>query len=302
MKPRAGEGPDTIIRADHRQQFVVLDQNAVDDERLSARALAFLTYLLSKPSTWQVRPADLERRFHIGRDAAYAGLRELREAGYAERRPIREGRRIVRWEMVIYEFSKPLLTSFPEVEEPDPANPDTPFQDPGCQDPDFPHSSKERRTLVNTEETLVNTEKEPKTLAPQGKMDDPFQPSLDPQEPTPKPPAKRKADPLFDSLVEALGVDPKELTAAARSRINVALRDLREVSATPEQVKARAQRYRDTYPTMSLTPTALAKHWPALNGSQPKPPSKHYSNAEVWGAVSDEPREGETVWSNRTNR
>lgn len=73
------------------------------------------------------------------------------------------------------------------------------------------------------------------------------------------------SDPLFDALLLALGIKIEDLTSSARGAINKALKDLREVGATPTEVRARAQRYKQLYPTWgALTASALAKHWPSL--------------------------------------
>ncbi|MGH9089994.1 MAG: helix-turn-helix domain-containing protein [Acidimicrobiales bacterium] len=82
-------------------------------------------------------------------------------------------------------------------------------------------------------------------------------------------PSGRRRDALFDAVAEVCGIDPSELTSSARGATNRALADLRSVGATPEDVRDRAATYRRTYPRTTLTPSALAKHWPALGGSQP---------------------------------
>lgn len=109
---------------------------------------------------------------------------------------------------------------------------------------------------------------------------------------TAKPAPKREPDPLWDALVASLHWNPKELTKPARGSISAALRDLREVDATPEEVERRASRYRAKYPNAALTPNALAKHWSGLSADIPLPVSgsKVYRDADVWG---ERPTEGE---------
>ena len=60
-----------IIRGNIRENFSVLPNDLMNDERLSADALGVLVYLLSKPTDWQVRVTELRRRFDIGRDKVY---------------------------------------------------------------------------------------------------------------------------------------------------------------------------------------------------------------------------------------
>jgi hypothetical protein len=95
-------------------------------------------------------------------------------------------------------------------------------------------------------------------------------------------PAARKTDPLFDALVEACGVNPAELTTSFRGSVNKALKDLRAVDATPGQVKVRAQRFRKRYESISLTPSALAKHWPALGETNPRPATGFTNHGAGW--------------------
>jgi hypothetical protein len=82
-------------------------------------------------------------------------------------------------------------------------------------------------------------------------------------------PAKIR-DELFDALAASCGIAVPDLTRSARGALNRALKDLREVDATPAEVSARAGRYRERWPKVSLTPSALAKHWAELtDGSGP---------------------------------
>lgn len=71
-----------IIRAPRRHRFLIVDQRAVDDERLSWAARGMLVYLLARPDNWRVLVRDLQRRGDLGRDGVYKVLRELRDVGY----------------------------------------------------------------------------------------------------------------------------------------------------------------------------------------------------------------------------
>lgn len=74
----------------------------------------------------------------------------------------------------------------------------------------------------------------------------------------------RERDPIWDALMAVCGIDTASLTKSSRGAYNRAVADLREAGATQGQVMVRAKRYRDRWPNTSLTPTALAKHWPEL--------------------------------------
>ena len=74
---------NTIIRAPRRDRFVIIDQHAIEDARLSWAARGLLGYLLSRPDDWKVLVNDLRKRGNLGRDGIYRLLRELRTVGYA---------------------------------------------------------------------------------------------------------------------------------------------------------------------------------------------------------------------------
>lgn len=76
-----------------------------------------------------------------------------------------------------------------------------------------------------------------------------------------------RKDLLFEALAEVCGMSLGELTKSARGSMNRATKELRDLSATPAEVERRAQAYRKKYPGIELTPSALAKHWPALSAN-----------------------------------
>lgn len=83
--------------------------------------------------------------------------------------------------------------------------------------------------------------------------------------------ARRKVDGrnvLFDSLAAACGVNTNEITPYAGARIGKAMSNILAAcpAVTPEEIAARVDRYRRFHPTWTVTPTAIASHWPALGG------------------------------------
>jgi hypothetical protein len=77
-----------------------------------------------------------------------------------------------------------------------------------------------------------------------------------------------KKDELFEAVAEACGIDWNNLTPSGRGPLNKAVKELRDIGVTPDQVGGRAAAYRKTYPDAPLTPNALAKHWAALQDSR----------------------------------
>lgn len=74
---------------------------------------------------------------------------------------------------------------------------------------------------------------------------------------------------VFEALVEVCGMEGETLTRSGQKQAGEAAFELAEVGATPDDVYARAGRYRQKYPGCSLTPATLARHWPALASPPP---------------------------------
>jgi len=120
---------NTIIRAPRRHRFVVMDQRAVEDDRLSWAARGLLCYLLSRPDDWKVLVNDLRKRGNLGRDGIYRLLRELRTLGYARFQRLRDRNGRIRGGIYfireIADSPYPDLpdTVLPDTAAPGPANP-----------------------------------------------------------------------------------------------------------------------------------------------------------------------------------
>jgi hypothetical protein len=86
-------------------------------------------------------------------------------------------------------------------------------------------------------------------------------------------PAKAKANrdrnPLFDTLANVCGINTGELNKSSGSMIAKALSLIKESdpSVMPLMICEKAAIYRKKWPKVSLTPTALAKHWASLSQS-----------------------------------
>lgn len=95
-----------------------------------------------------------------------------------------------------------------------------------------------------------------------------FEPSTPPPEKpvaaAKKPRAPRQPDPVFDAIAEVCGMAGKVNDMNA-GQIAVAKKNILQCSpgVTPDEIRRRAANYRHLWPSMSLTPTALAKHWVA---------------------------------------
>jgi hypothetical protein len=105
----------------------------------------------------------------------------------------------------------------------------------------------------------------------------------------------RKPDPLFESVLEVCYLDATRLTPSARGSINRAVKELREVGADSEMVLRAADEYRQRYATLTLTPPALAKHFPSLMvktkntvAAKPKNDERHCSACRGTGWCDSE--------------
>jgi len=89
----------------------------------------------------------------------------------------------------------------------------------------------------------------------------------------------RKRDLLFDALISELKIREKDLTGSTRGAINKSLKELRSVGATAEEIHRRCENYRLTWPTITLTASALVKHWAILSSASSPKMSENQQNA-----------------------
>jgi len=69
----------------------------------------------------------------------------------------------------------------------------------------------------------------------------------------------RKRDDTWDAILAVCGIT--DVTSSARGAYNRAVKDIRDLGATPDEIGRRALRFRERWPEASLTPTALARRW-----------------------------------------
>ena len=115
---------NTIIRARRRHRFVIIDQTAIEDTRLSWAARGLLGYLLSRPDDWKVHVNDLKKRGDLGRDGIYKLLKDLKNTGYMQfiRKRDQHGR-IRGGTYIVQEIAGPPHPDFPDTADPDTAAP-----------------------------------------------------------------------------------------------------------------------------------------------------------------------------------
>ena len=74
----------TTFRVSKKQNFSVIDNTHLYDNRLSWKATSILTYLLSKPDNWVVHIKQLATAKKCGIKSVYTGVKELKALGYLE--------------------------------------------------------------------------------------------------------------------------------------------------------------------------------------------------------------------------
>lgn len=78
-----------IIKRKLTANYTTIPNAVLLDERISIEARWCLAYLLSKPHDWEVQINDIRARGKIGRDKAYALIKELVTAGWIRREDAR---------------------------------------------------------------------------------------------------------------------------------------------------------------------------------------------------------------------
>lgn len=103
--------------------FTVLSNSVINDDRLSFRARAVLIWLLSKPADWCIRSEAIAAQSPAeGREAIRTAMRELASLGYLVREKIQDERG--RWSTIQTVYEVP-ATDFPPGPKPRKSNPGT---------------------------------------------------------------------------------------------------------------------------------------------------------------------------------
>lgn len=99
------------ILRNRTQNFTIIENVALNDERLSLKAVGLLCKMLSLPDYWDFSEKGLCAIFKKdGLTSIRSGLKELEEAGYLRREQVREKGKFLDWVWEVY--------STPQVEKP----------------------------------------------------------------------------------------------------------------------------------------------------------------------------------------
>jgi len=217
------------------EPWQAIPRRILRDPRLSHRAKGGLVTLLSHEEGW-VRSAIavLMHEGRCGRKQAQAIMAELRAVGYAEL--VKEHKaNLIKSRYVIYAIPKGAT-----------------FQPQLVNSSDLPVSGPSPFGSTGKGAAVVD----PRDVDPQ---------DVEPQDQTLALAARtRPRDELFEALAEVEGADLGSLTRSARGKLNSAAKQLRDIGATADDVRARAATYRRVHPTWELTSTSLVSWWPSL--------------------------------------
>jgi len=155
--------PQSIIRAKHDSKYFSMARSTAQDERLSMEALGIVTYLLSKPTDWEIMVPDLMRRAGCGKTKMYRILDELKKYGYLTgRERIRGEDGTFTWTPYIL-HERPVIVEFPTQDEPLPQKPD--MDEPDTENPHSLNSTEKENTEV--QKTLGDKSQEQPEEKPQ---------------------------------------------------------------------------------------------------------------------------------------
>lgn len=87
-----------------RNQFAIIPNETLADERLSWKAKGLLAYLLSLPYDWEVYTSEVTKHSTDGVDSLNSGLKELMEFNYVKRSKVRgKNGKYEGWEYCVYD-------------------------------------------------------------------------------------------------------------------------------------------------------------------------------------------------------
>lgn len=145
--------------------YVKLNTQAINDSRLSFKAVGVHAYIMAKPDGWEARESDMVQRHTDGLASVRSGVKELIEYGYMVRvRIVNHHKQVVGWRIDTYETPAlnphyvPDAQQPSHVDEPDCENlnlGDTPGQEPDCDFPDLENPQVENRNHSNNRSTSI---------------------------------------------------------------------------------------------------------------------------------------------------
>lgn len=93
-----------IFKKGLHEQFTIIDNQAILDNRISAKAKGILLYLMSRPDDWQIYESEIQNHFTDGISSIRSGIKELTQAGYISRSAQHDGKgKFAGYEYLVYD-------------------------------------------------------------------------------------------------------------------------------------------------------------------------------------------------------
>lgn len=148
-----------IIKIFKDERYAQISNDLLNDNNLSLRAKGLLCYLISKPTTWNVNVSHLYGVCKEGKDAIYATINELIEAGYIVRHRLKnEQGKHIGVDYYVYEQPQREIPDVdnPNGEKPDISNTETSINKEDSKGPVAPaaSSSSEKKEVTMTQRKI----------------------------------------------------------------------------------------------------------------------------------------------------
>lgn len=139
-----------FVKQHRKDNFTILDNTCIRDDRISWKAKGVHTYLMSLPDDWKIHISEIVNHSSDGKAALYSAIQMLEEYGYIKK--IRNRRKDGCFENTVYQ-----VFESPEAKDADTdVHPLTDF--PDVDNPDMDYPVLDNRTLLTTNK--LNTDKQ----------------------------------------------------------------------------------------------------------------------------------------------
>ena len=150
-----------IVKSKLTEQFTIIPNSILKDEKLSLKSKGLLCILLSLPSDWAVYKTQLQQFSMDGRDATIKAFDELVERGYVVSiKRINEKGQFMGYDYVVYNEIVAGDTKNPIPENPKTDNPKT--ENPSLQSTN--EQSKERQSIILDTSNILGKTKSAREL------------------------------------------------------------------------------------------------------------------------------------------
>lgn len=141
----------TVVKK--KDNFTTVHNNLILDEKLSWKAKGLLIYMLSRPTGWKYKSAEIAKNSTDGRDSVRNGLKELVENKYISRQKNSDG------SLTYYIFEDSQQNNIkdylqkPKLENPSLEKPET--ENPKLENPKLDNPSLYKRKNTNNKRIIV---------------------------------------------------------------------------------------------------------------------------------------------------